>query len=66
MREDDDPIPMTEGDLAASSPNAFVNLYCFRDVLRDVAIVSIVCFWVEDEYSSFPDPEKAFHKLVKK
>lgn len=35
-------------------------LYCFKDVFRDAAIVSIDCFWVAEEYSSFPDPAEAY------
>lgn len=43
----DDPA---DGTLpAAPSAKPFVILYFFREVFRDVAIVSIDCFWVEDE-----------------
>lgn len=55
-RTAEDPGAGKDGDFAALSLNDLFNLYCFREVLRDVAIVSIDCFWVEEEKSSFPDP----------
>lgn len=68
-RTPDDPIPIKGGDLTEPSQKVLLSLYCFREVLRDVAIVSIDCFWVEEEKSSLPDPimitRFSHHKLVR-
>lgn len=55
-RKAEDPAARADGDFTELSLNDLFSLYCFREVFRDVAIVSIDCFWVEEEKSSFPDP----------